>query len=110
MWRVRPSADGEFGALSDIIPFVMPEFILNEEEIAELNKPVRGIGGYEALLRRLHEGLNQETGAIQVSERDTDRIRQYCADYGQGGFQDRLARIFHRVLGVDLPRRSTASQ
>ena len=81
----------------------MPEFILNVREMVEVNRPVSGIGGYQALLRRLQGGLNQETGEIQVSERDTDRIRQYCTDYGQGGFQDRLARIFHRVLGVDLP-------
>ena len=80
----------------------MPTFILNDQEMEELNVPVTGIGGFQAMMRKLQGGLNRETGEITVSDEDVDRLRRYCTQYGQGGWQDRLARVFHRVLGLKL--------
>ena len=80
----------------------MPQFTLNREEMAQLDVPVAGDGGFQALLRRLQLDLNTETGEICVSDTDVARISRYCTQYGQGGWQDRLARAFHRVLELDI--------
>ena len=80
----------------------MPRFVLNDEEMRELDVRVTGTGGFQDLMRRLRLALNTETGEIDVADADVERIRRYCTDYGQGGWQDRLARAFHRVLEVDL--------
>ena len=80
----------------------MPRFTLNEKEMAELDVPVNGTGGFQDLMRRLQLDLNTETGEIDVSDADVERISRYCTQYGQGGWQDRLARAFHRVLEIDI--------
>ena len=80
----------------------MPTFILNAQEMAELDVRITGDGGFQTLMRRLQVDLNQETGEITVAEEDVERLRRYCTQYGQGGWQDRFVRAFRRVLGQDL--------
>lgn len=76
-------------------------FMLNENEMRELDLEAVGDGGFQTLIRRLQTNLNRGTGEIKVSDTDVVRLRRYCTDYGQGGWQDRLARAFRRVLNDD---------
>ncbi len=77
----------------------MPQYTLNEDEVAELDVEVAGTGGFQDLMRRLQGGFNAETREIDVSDADDERIRRYCTDYGPGGWQARIARAFRRVMG-----------
>lgn len=79
----------------------MPVFRLNRDEMAELDIRLAGDGGFQTLLRRLQVNLDRETGEITLSDADVGRIKRYIVGYGQGGFQDRLARAFRRVLDDD---------
>ncbi len=79
----------------------MSMFILNENEMTELDLEAVGDGGFQTLIRRLQTNLNRGTGEIEISDADVVRLRRYCTDYGQGGWQDRLARAFRRVLNND---------
>lgn len=63
-----------------------------------LNDPVTGQGGFQTLIRRLRAAVKPE-GKLTVSEEDIDLIRRYRNEYGGGGWQDRLDRIFGRTLG-----------
>ena len=80
----------------------MPTFILNEQEMVELDVRISGEGGFQALMRRLQVDLDRNTGEITVADEDVERLRRYCTQYGQGGWQDRFARAFHRVLDLEL--------
>jgi hypothetical protein len=82
----------------------MAHYELKREEIAELDRPVRGIGGFEGLIRRLQKQVNHATAEIKVSDKDLDDIQRYAFDYEQGGFEGRLLSIFGRVLGPKLGR------
>ena len=80
----------------------MPEFILSAEEMDQLDVRVTGDGGFQSLMRRFQGDLDVQTGRIEVSDKDVERIARYCTEYGQGGYQDRIARAFHSVLGLEL--------
>ena len=75
----------------------MPVYTLQQGEVAELDGDVVGAGGFQGLMRRLQEGLNAETGEVTVSDEDAERIRRCLrGDYGQGGWQDAIARLWTR--------------
>ena len=76
----------------------MPTITLNEDERTALNEPIEGQGGFQTLLTRLQNGL-QPTGELELSDEDVDTIRRYRHEYGAGGWQERLDRIFARALG-----------
>jgi len=63
---------------------------LSKEAREQLLRPVRGSGGFQSLLRRLQNGLDSDTGVLEISESDMEKCIRYTADYGEGGFQDRL--------------------
>ena len=77
----------------------MRTVILNDDEIAALNEPIAGQGGFQTLLLRLRNEV-QPTGELQLSDADVDTIRRYRREYGGGGWQERLDRIFGRTLGL----------
>ena len=76
----------------------MPTVILNDDERIALNEPIAGQGGFQALLLRFQDEV-QSTGELQLSDADADTIRRYRNEYGAGGWQERLDRIFGRTLG-----------
>ena len=76
----------------------MPTVILNEAERATLNEPSTGQGGFQGLLARFRREL-QPTGELELSDGDVNTIRRYRHEYGEGGWQDLLDRIFGRTLG-----------
>lgn len=77
---------------------------LNADEIAELDRPANGVGGFQSFIRRLQSQVNHATATIKVTGDDVAEIQHYAFDFEQGGFQDRLLFIFSRVLGPKLGR------
>ena len=82
----------------------MAHYDLNRDEIAELDRSTRGVGGFQSLIKRLQSQVNHAVGTIRLSEGDIEEIQHYAFDFKQGGFQDRLVAIFGRVLGPRLGR------
>lgn len=76
----------------------MPTIMLNADERTALNEPVEGQGGFQTLLTRLQSRL-QPTGELELCDEDVETIRRYRREYGGGGWQERLDRIFARTLG-----------
>lgn len=75
---------------------------LTAAEVQILMQHVEGNGGWQSLFRRLQGGYNSTTREITVSDEDVDRLRDYCNEYGDGGWQGRLRQIFSRSLGPNL--------
>lgn len=82
----------------------MVYFELNPEEIAELDRDVAGVGGFQSFIKGFQKQLNHATGEIKLTDDDMTEIQHFAFDYEQGGFQDRLLFIFGRVLGAQLGR------
>ena len=76
----------------------MPTVILNDDERAALSDPITGLGGFQTLLTRFRNEL-RPNGELDVSDNDIETIRRYRREYGAGGWQERLDRIFGRTLG-----------
>jgi hypothetical protein len=65
------------------------------DELEALQRPIKGQGGFQGLLRRIQ---NQIVGSTLVlNETDAERLLRYVDRYGQGGFQGRLQRIVQQV-------------
>jgi hypothetical protein len=79
-------------------------FELDSDEIAELTRPVDGVGGFENFLRQLQGQFNPATSTIKLTADDLLEIPHVAFDYKDGGFEKRLRRIFGRVLGPKLGR------
>ena len=80
---------------------------LTEEELAELDLQDPGTkrdGGFQGLLVDLQKRVNRKTGELSLSDDDLERVQRYAYKYKQGGWQDRLERIFSRELGSSLGR------
>ncbi len=63
---------------------------VSQSDFALLDRPVRGQGGFQNLLRRIRAGYDPATETLEVSGPDAERVTRYSADYGGGGFQGRL--------------------
>ena len=63
---------------------------LSKEDCERLLRPVIGSGGFQSLLRRLQNGLDKKSGVLDISESDMEKCVRYTANYGPGGFQERL--------------------
>jgi hypothetical protein len=61
---------------------------LSPAEVARYQRPVRGRGGFQTLLRRISKQISAR-GALEISEDDLEKLLRYSFEYGQGGFQDR---------------------
>ena len=59
-------------------------------------------GGYQSFLVSLQEKVDRETGIIDLTESDLEKIHRYAFHYGNGGWENRLVGIFGRVLGDRL--------
>jgi hypothetical protein len=77
---------------------------LNDQELAEIMRPVRGQGGIQDFMRHLQSRVNSATKTIRLDNDDLENIPHYAFDYGQGGFEDRLTAAFSRELGPNLGR------
>ena len=81
----------------------MSRIQVNESDFAPLDRPVRGEGGFQNLLRGIRAGYDPATGTLEISAPDAERVMRYSADYGGGGFQDRL-----RPLAMAVAQSSAA--
>lgn len=61
---------------------------LGPEAIAALQRPVKGEGGFQHLLRKLQSQIDG-TELVLTAEL-VEKIARYVARYGSGGFQGRL--------------------
>jgi hypothetical protein len=87
----------EFGLNPDVMIFT-----LNESELEFLRRQdpaTEGDGGFQQLLVTLQGNLEENTNRIYLTRPVRARIRRYAFDYRQGGWQERLLRIFSRHLG-----------
>jgi hypothetical protein len=76
-----------------------PKIKLSRDEFNELKKQdpkSKGKGGFQGLLVRLQQKVNQSTLEIELSETDIDRIIRYGRDPKKGGWQSRVQKIFGR--------------
>ena len=80
---------------------------LNQSEINELFKQdpdTKSDGGYQRLLVNFQERIDSSNSTLDLTTNDLEKIPRYAFDYGQGGWEDRLRKIFERHLGSDLGR------
>ena len=68
---------------------------LDDEQLERLNRPVRGEGGFQSLLRRIQSQIVGKT--LVLSEADGERLMRYAKVYSTGGFQQRLGPIVEQV-------------
>lgn len=78
-------------------------------EVSVLDRPLRGSGGFQNLLRQLRRKLVRATGQLDLDRYDLERIPRYAFDYRNGGWEDRLISIFSRTLGPHLGRVPTGT-
>jgi hypothetical protein len=79
--------------------------VLNSTEIAELDRQhvsTKGDGGWQRLIVTLQTRLDRTTGRLVFNDGDLERISRYAFDYGSGGWENRLQKIFGRTLGPTL--------
>jgi len=80
---------------------------LHKEEISvlfEQDPATEGNGGWQGLMVRLQRACDEQTGIINIPDKDLVRISKYAFDMGQGGWEDRLIKTFGRSLGPKLGR------
>jgi hypothetical protein len=70
------------------------KIILSPSEVRRLQKPIRGRGGFQVLLRKLQAQI--DGNVLTLSEADLEKIVRYSFRYGQGGFEDRTKPTAHR--------------
>ena len=76
----------------------MPNRIqLSEDDINDLNKQdpsTAGDGGFQGLFIKLRGQVDPKTNKLWLDDTDVERIRRYGQQYGDGGWQGRLLRVF----------------
>lgn len=86
----------------------MPKQVqLNASEIAALmeqDPSKEGDGGWQSLLVKFQKKIDPNTGALTLDDAELERIPRFAFDYGKGGWETQLKRIFGRVLGDNLGR------
>jgi hypothetical protein len=73
---------------------------LLDEEIAELldETATHGTGGWQSLWLALLKRFDKAKGIITVTPELRARIYRYSREYGQGGWQNKVKRVFHREM------------
>lgn len=61
-------------------------------------------GGFQGFLVDLQRRTNRNTGELLLTDADLEKIPRYAFDYGNGGWEDELQRIFGNSLGPRLGR------
>lgn len=59
-------------------------------------------GGFQKLLVKLQSQYDSDSGTLKVYSKDLERIGRYAFKYGNGGWENRLVRIFGRHYGPNL--------
>lgn len=64
---------------------------LTPDQVAFLQQPLRGQGGYQSLLKRLQNNICGNL--LKLTRSDCEKVVRYATKYGEGGFQTRLRSI-----------------
>jgi death on curing protein len=91
----RPRLQATIGLVRERLPGPLT-LHLNAHEQSLLMRPVRGIGGWNSLLRSLQEKLNSN-GRMELNPVEILRIRNYSEHHGAGGFQSRLQPVLDAI-------------
>lgn len=72
---------------------------LELDELDRLNRPIRGRGGHQTLLRSL---ADSRQGQVQfVSPVNRAKVLSYAWDYGEGSFQNRIRSLALKLLAAE---------
>jgi hypothetical protein len=73
---------------------------LSKDEIEELSdeSDTHGTGGWQSLWLALLKQFDRTKGTIRLTPELRARIYKYYREYGQGGWQNRVKRVFRREL------------
>ncbi|CAM3066368.1 hypothetical protein SPAN111604_02015 [Sphingomonas antarctica] len=74
-------------------------FTFTAQEIAAINIPANGQGGFQSLIRTLQAQLNPATGTMVLTDAQVGRVVRYMS-YRPGGFEGRLAAALRRQLHI----------
>lgn len=87
----------------EIKPIQSVTLKLTNEEAEPIRREARGVGGMQSLLRELQIQLKDDN-TITLTPYQIQRILRYSSNYGEGGFQGRLAGLSRalRRVGVSL--------
>lgn len=70
---------------------------LSDDDLSDLKKQdpsTASDGGFQGLLVKLQGQVEPETNELSLNDADVERIRRYSEQYGDGGWQGRLLRVF----------------
>ncbi len=70
---------------------------LSADDLDDLHKQdpnTASDGGFQGLLVKLQGQLDPQTNELSLDDTDVERIRRYSCQYGDGGWQGRLLRVF----------------
>lgn len=71
----------------------------NELRVLDRQDPASiGRGGFQRLLVKLQYKVDRKTNALLLGSRELEQIPRYAFDYDNGGWENRLIRIFSRTL------------
>lgn len=68
-----------------------------EIELLQMEDGTRNRGGFPEFCRALSVRLRD--GSLEILDAEVDRIERYATGYGEGGWNQRMNRIFNRTLG-----------
>ena len=73
---------------------------LSSEEIETLldETATKGVGGWQSLWSALQKRFDKSSGSITLTPELRARIYHYYHSYGQGGWQNRVIKVFRREL------------
>jgi hypothetical protein len=71
-------------------------FNFSPGEVAEINKPVKGRGGFQSLMKLLQQKV-AGGGAVTFTDAEVGKLVRYMS-YRPGGFEGRLAAAMRREL------------
>lgn len=80
---------------------------LDSDEISILDRQdprTASNGGWQQLQVNLQMKVQRPSGRLNLSDSDLEKIPRYAFDYKNGGWENRLMRIFQRSLGRNLGR------
>lgn len=70
---------------------------LTSDEFAIATRPVVSHGGHQGLLRKILPRLNRSTRQLELLPQHIAKMREYAAEYGDGGYQGRFRAILAAV-------------
>lgn len=72
------------------------------KELLRQDPESAGGGGFQSYLVQLGYRVDDNSGELDLDNDDLKRIGKYVTEYGRGGYQNRILKIFGRTLGAAL--------